>query len=63
LAKLSEQTAKGLDYDPEYREILDFQSHVIQAAVGKNAIESRHRILEQYFEHYVKTGEIKKIPQ
>lgn len=63
LAKLSEQTSKGLDYDREYREILDFHTHIIQAAVGRYAIESRHKILKGYFEHYLETGEIRKANQ
>lgn len=60
MEKLTEQTAKGLDYDPEYRRLLDFQTNVIQAAVGKSAIETRQKILEDYFEYYLETKEIKK---
>jgi hypothetical protein len=58
---LKDQTLKGLEYDREYREILDFQSHIIQAAVGKSAIEARHEMLKYYFEYYRKTKEIKRL--
>jgi len=59
---LSEQTLKGLEYDREYRELLDFQTYIIQAAIGKSAIEARHEMLKDYFEYYMKTKEIKKTP-
>ncbi len=60
LKKLSEQSGKGLDYDREYRELLDWQNYVIQAAVSKSAITARHKMVADYFEYYLKTGEIKK---
>jgi len=59
LQKLSEQSAKGLDYDKEYRELLNFQSYIIQAAVSKSAIEARHRMVKIYFEYYEQTNKIK----
>jgi hypothetical protein len=60
LATLEEQTSRGLDYDPAYREILDFQTNILQAAVGKAAIEARHKILQDYFEYYLQTKTIKR---
>jgi hypothetical protein len=56
---LSEQTLKGLEYDRKYRELLDFQTHIIQAAVSRSAIEARHEMLRDYFEHYLRTNLIK----
>jgi hypothetical protein len=56
---LTEQTLKGLEYDHEYREILDFQTYIIQAAVGRSAIEARHEMLRDYFEYYLKNNRIK----
>ncbi len=56
---LNYQTAKGLEYDHEYREILDFQSLIIQAAVSRSSIESRHKMIKDYFDFYMKTGTIK----
>ena len=61
LDKLYEQSSKGLDYDRGYRELLDFQTNILQAAVGKSAIETRQRILKNYFEYYIKTHRIKKL--
>lgn len=63
LWKLSEQSSKGLDYDPQYRELLDFQTNILQAAVGRAAIEARNRLLKEYFDYYLKTNEIKTTPQ
>ena len=60
LEKLAQQARKGLDYDPEYRQLLDFQYYIYQTAVAKLSIEKRHEVLEEYFKHYLTTGEIKK---
>jgi hypothetical protein len=59
LSKLSEQSRKGLDYDMEYRELLDFQNYVIQAAVSRSSIMARHEIVSKFFEHYLKNKQIK----
>ena len=60
LDKLAKQARKGLDYDPEYRQLLDFQYYIYQTAVAKLSIQKRHEILTDYFDYYLKTGEIKK---
>jgi len=60
LRKLSEQTGKGLDYDREYRELLNFQNYLMQAAVSKSSIAIRHDMINEYFEYYIKNGEIKR---
>ncbi len=60
LDKLAGQARKGLDYDPEYRQLLDFQYYIYQTAVAKLSIQKRHEILTDYFEYYLKTGEIRK---
>jgi hypothetical protein len=57
---LTFQAQKGFEYDPEYREILDFQTLIIQAAVSKSAIEDRHKMLKEYFEYYLIHNEIRK---
>jgi hypothetical protein len=56
---LSEQTSKGLDYDRKYRELLNFQNYVIQAATSKTAITARDEIIGQFFEYYLNTEKIK----
>jgi hypothetical protein len=61
LNKLSEQSTLGLDYDRAYRELLDFQTNILQAAVSKTAIETRHKILKDYFEYYLANNTIKRI--
>jgi hypothetical protein len=58
---LQEQTLKGFEYDRKYREILDFQSLVIQAAVSRKSIEQRHEMIREYFEHYLETKKIKTV--
>jgi hypothetical protein len=60
LKKLTEQSGKGLDYDKEYRDLLNFQSYIIQAAVSKGSITARHEMVKAYFEYYLKTGQILK---
>ena len=59
LRKLKEQAGKGLDYDGEYRDLLNFQTYIIQAAVSKSAITARHEMIREYFEYYLRTGKIK----
>ncbi len=41
LCRLKWQVGKGLDVDPEYRYLIDFQRHVTQASVEKPAVEAR----------------------
>lgn len=53
LGELRIQAKKGLDYDREYRELLDFQTYVIQASVAKASIERRQKILIKYFDYYL----------
>ena len=60
LTKLIEQIKKGIDIDPEYRNLLKFQNYISQAAVEKSAIENRQEILKDYFEYYKIHKEIKK---
>jgi len=55
---LTYQSKQGLEYDNKYRHILDFQSYIIQAAASKTAIENRHKILQEYFNHYLIKNEI-----
>ncbi|MCW3999747.1 MAG: hypothetical protein NWE93_05875 [Candidatus Bathyarchaeota archaeon] len=60
LDKLSYEAARGLDYHPEYHELLDFQTNILQAAVGRAAIEARHKIITEYFDYFIRShGEIK----
>ena len=41
LGRLRWQVEKGLDVDPEYRYLIDFQRHVTQASVEKPAVDAR----------------------
>jgi hypothetical protein len=52
LCRLSWQVGrvrKGLDVDPEYRYLLDFQRHVTQASVEKPAVVARAEMLETLY--------------
>ncbi len=60
LGQVKNQALKGLDYDRGYRELLDFQTYITQAAVEKYAIEARHKMLEEYFKYYGLNRRIKK---
>jgi hypothetical protein len=59
LSRLKEQVEKGFDIDPQYRDLLKFQTHISQAAVEKYAIENRHKFLEEYFKYYLQYRKIK----
>ncbi|MFA6979350.1 MAG: DUF262 domain-containing protein [Ignavibacteriaceae bacterium] len=54
------QVAKGIDIDRAYRNILNFQTNLTQAAGEKTAIQNRHEFLGDYFDYYKKTGGIIK---
>lgn len=60
ITTLSEQSSRGLDYDRRYRELLNFQNYVIQAAATKTAITARDTIVGEFFDYYLKTGKIKE---
>ncbi len=60
LVRLKEQVEKGIDIEARYRDLLNFQTYITQAAVEKYAIENRQKFLEVYFEYFRKTkGKIK----
>lgn len=61
LKKLKQEVEKGIDIDPNYRDLLKFQIYISQAAVEKYAIKNRQKFLEDYFEYYLKTKKIKTI--
>ena len=61
LSKLKEEVEKGIDIDPDYRDLLKFQTYISQAAVEKYAIENRQKFLEEYFEFYSSNEMIKTI--
>lgn len=48
------QVSKGLDINKEYREILNFQTSLTQAANEKTAIQNRHDFWRNYFSYYKK---------
>jgi hypothetical protein len=52
LCRLNWQLDKDLEYDPEYRYLLDFQRHVTQASVEKPAVEARAIALEAEYESW-----------
>lgn len=53
------QISQGLDMDRAYRDILNFQTSLTQAAGEKTAIQKRHDFWKDYFAYYKKTGLIK----
>ena len=53
------QISKGLDMNRAYREILNFQTSLTQAAGEKYAIQQRHDFWRDYFSYYQETKMIK----
>jgi Protein of unknown function DUF262 len=53
------QVTRGLDMNRAYREILNFQTSLTQAAGEKTAIQNRHDFWRDYFSYYKKEGLIK----
>jgi len=54
--RLRSQIEKGIDIEPRYRYLLEFQTYISQAAVEKYAIENGQKYLEDYFDYYLKSG-------
>ncbi len=59
LCRLRWQLRKGLDVDKEYRYLTDFQRHITQASVEKSAVESREATLNEEYERWTNTTELK----
>lgn len=57
---LQQQAKKGLDYDKEYRGVLEFYSAVTQAAFEPYQIERRQTLLNTYFNYWLKNKKIMK---
>ena len=52
------QIPKGLDVDPEYRWLVNFQRHLTQASVEKPAVRYRANALKDAYEEWLSTGEL-----
>lgn len=56
--RLREQVSKGLDYDREYRYLMDFQRELTQASVEKRAVKRRAVVLREQFEKWRENGKL-----
>ena len=54
--RLREEVAKGLDFDPKFRFLIQFQRHLSQASVEKRAVRERAKELEDRFEIWQNLG-------
>ena len=52
LCRLKWQVKKGLDVDPSYKYLIDFNKHVTQASVEKSAVSARAEFLRGGFAHW-----------
>ena len=59
LGRLHRQVGKGLDVDPEYRYLMDFQRHVTQASVEKPAVEARANTLQEEYARWLESGALR----
>ena len=53
------QISKGLDIDPEYRYLVEFQRHLTQASVEKPAVRRRAEILMAGYRLWQQTGKLR----
>ena len=58
ISRLRWQIPKGLEMDPEYHDLIRFQTDVTQASVEKSAVARRHEFIHRYFSHYQKFGDM-----
>lgn len=54
LKTLKWQIPKGVKMDPEYYDLLRFQTNITQAAGERTSIQNRHGFLKEYFDIYKK---------
>jgi len=59
LGRLRWQVGKGLDVDPEYRYLIDFQRHVTQASVERPAVEARFITMNEEFNRWLKAKKVR----
>lgn len=52
------QISKGLDIDPEYHSLVEFQRHLTQASVEKPAVRRRAEMLEDAYNLWRDTGKL-----
>lgn len=58
LCRLDWQLDKGLDFNDEFRDLVDFNRDVTQASVEQYAVRRRTEKMMDYYEHWTDTGEI-----
>ena len=56
LHRLRWQITKGLDVDPEYRYLVDFQRDITQASVEKPAVQRRAAVMKEQYEGWLDGG-------
>lgn len=59
LCRLNWQLKKGLDFDPAYRMLIDFNRDVTQASVESYAVERRTEFLIEQYQHWTGTDKIR----
>jgi len=60
LCRLNWQLKKGLDFDPAYRRLIDFNRDVTQASVESYAVKRRTEFLIEHYLHWKETGKIRE---
>ena len=60
LCRLNWQLKKGLDFNPAYRPLIDFNRDVTQASVESYAVERRTEFLIEHYLHWKETGKIRE---
>lgn len=58
MCRLLWQVGKGLEADPEYHYLVDFNRNVTQASVEKYSVENRANVLREEFRRWRETGSI-----
>ena len=58
LVRLSEQLRKDLDYESQYRYLIEFQRHVTQASVEAAAVRGRAKALKREFVAWRDRGKV-----
>jgi hypothetical protein len=59
LCRLDWQLDKGLDFDDEFRDLVDFNRDVTQASVERYAVERRTNTMMEYYDHWTETNQIR----
>ena len=63
VCRLSWQVKKGLNIEQEYRYLSDFQRNITQASAEKSAVAARHELLQEQYQRWLSSHDLRGDPE